>query len=120
MPAVRYLVDDVDAALVFCRGLCFRLAECWGSAFAIVKKGGLAPGLSGPGSSARLQLGTGELPLPGAGTNPEGSGKASALSGGLDSKIGHAKPLYLLLRAIKPEQPLSTPPAAFMSMKAAT
>jgi hypothetical protein len=27
---VRYLVDDVDAALTFCRALDFRLADRWG------------------------------------------------------------------------------------------
>lgn len=65
MPAVRYLVDDVDAALAFYRALGFRLADRWGPPFAIVKKGGLSLWLSGPGTSARKKLRTGELPAPG-------------------------------------------------------
>lgn len=65
MPAVRYLVDDVDAALAFYRALGFRLADRWGPAFAIVRKGGLSLWLSGPGTSARKKLRSGELPVPG-------------------------------------------------------
>ncbi|MES2959507.1 MAG: hypothetical protein V4792_15050 [Pseudomonadota bacterium] len=33
MPAVRYLVDDFDAALVFYRVLGFKLADRWGPPF---------------------------------------------------------------------------------------
>lgn len=65
MLAVRYLVDDVDAALVFYRLLGFRLAERWGPPFAIVKRRGLSLWLSGPGTSARKKLKDGSLPQPG-------------------------------------------------------
>lgn len=56
VPAIRYLVDDVDAALPFYRALGFRLADRWGPPFAIVKRKGLALWLSGPGTSARKKL----------------------------------------------------------------
>ena len=65
MAAVRYLVDDVDAALPFYRALGFRLAERWGPPFAIVKRKGLSLWLSGPGTSARKKLKGGALPAPG-------------------------------------------------------
>lgn len=56
MPAVHYLVDDVDAALVFVRALCCKLDERWGPPFAIVGRMGLRVWLSGPGTSARRPL----------------------------------------------------------------
>jgi catechol 2,3-dioxygenase-like lactoylglutathione lyase family enzyme len=59
---VRYLVDDVDAALPFYRALGFRLADRWGPPFAIVKKKGLTLWLAGPGTSARKKLAGGALP----------------------------------------------------------
>jgi catechol 2,3-dioxygenase-like lactoylglutathione lyase family enzyme len=65
MPVVRYLVDDVDAALPFYRALGFRLADRWGPPFAIVKRRGLALWLSGPGTSARKKLRSGAAPTPG-------------------------------------------------------
>jgi catechol 2,3-dioxygenase-like lactoylglutathione lyase family enzyme len=65
MPAIRYLVNDVDAALAFYKALGFRLAERWGPPFAIVKKGGLSLWLSGPGTSARKALKNGATPEPG-------------------------------------------------------
>lgn len=65
MPAVRYLVDDVDAALPFYRALGFRLTDRWGPPFAIVKRRGLTLWLSGPGTSARKKLGSGAMPEPG-------------------------------------------------------
>lgn len=65
MATVRYLVDDVDAALVFYRALGFRLAERWGPPFAIVKRKGISLWLSGPGTSARKRLKSGALPAPG-------------------------------------------------------
>ena len=65
MATVRYLVNSVDDALPFYRGLGFRLTDRWGPAFAIVKRKGLALWLSGPGTSARKRLGDGSLPVPG-------------------------------------------------------
>jgi catechol 2,3-dioxygenase-like lactoylglutathione lyase family enzyme len=65
MPAVRYLVDDVDTSLPFCKALGFKLVERWGPPFAIVRKKGLTLWLSGPGTSARKKLKNGSLPEPG-------------------------------------------------------
>ena len=65
MAVVRYLVNDVDAALPFYCALGFRLAERWGPPFAIVKRKGLSLWLSGPGTSARKRLTSGANPEPG-------------------------------------------------------
>jgi catechol 2,3-dioxygenase-like lactoylglutathione lyase family enzyme len=65
MPVVRYLVNDVDESLAFYKILGFRLADRWGPPFAIVKKAGLSLWLSGPGTSARKKLTSGETPEPG-------------------------------------------------------
>lgn len=65
MPTVRYLVDDVDAALPFYRALGFRLTDRWGPPFAVVKGHGLTLWLSGPGTSARKPLASGQVPVPG-------------------------------------------------------
>jgi catechol 2,3-dioxygenase-like lactoylglutathione lyase family enzyme len=65
MATVRYLVDDVDAALPFYRALGFRLADRWGPPFAIVRRKGLSLWLSGPGTSARKALKSGGVPQPG-------------------------------------------------------
>jgi predicted enzyme related to lactoylglutathione lyase len=62
---VRYLVNDVDAALPFYRALGFRLADRWGPPFAVVKRKGLTLWLAGPGTSARKKLADGSLPQPG-------------------------------------------------------
>ena len=65
MATVRYLVNDVDAALPFYRALGFRLADRWGPPFAIVKRKGLSLWLSGPGTSAARKLKDGSVPQPG-------------------------------------------------------
>jgi catechol 2,3-dioxygenase-like lactoylglutathione lyase family enzyme len=65
MATVRYLVNDVDAALPFYRALGFKLADRWGPPFAIVKRKGIALWLSGPGTSARKPLKSGDTPVPG-------------------------------------------------------
>jgi catechol 2,3-dioxygenase-like lactoylglutathione lyase family enzyme len=65
MPAIRYLVNDVDASIQFYRLLGFKLADRWGPPFAIVKRGGLSLWLSGPGTSARKKLKDGSVPEPG-------------------------------------------------------
>jgi len=65
MSVVRYLVDDVDAALPFYKALGFKLADRWGPPFAIVKRKSLSIWLSGPGTSARKKLKDGSVPEPG-------------------------------------------------------
>jgi len=62
---VRYLVDDVDAALPFYRALGFRLTDRRGPPFAVLKGKGLTLWLAGPGTSARKKLAGGALPQPG-------------------------------------------------------
>ena len=65
MAVVRYMVDDVDRSLPFYRALGFKLADRWGPPFAVMKGHGLSVWLSGPGTSARKRLKTGQLPEPG-------------------------------------------------------
>ncbi len=65
MPVFRYIVDDVDASLLFYRALGFKLADRWGPPFAVMKGHGLSLWLSGPGTSARKKLKSGEVPEPG-------------------------------------------------------
>ena len=65
MAVVRYLVQDVDESLAFYRALGFKLADQWGPPFAVMKGHGLSLWLSGPGSSARKKLKSGQLPEPG-------------------------------------------------------
>jgi catechol 2,3-dioxygenase-like lactoylglutathione lyase family enzyme len=65
MATVRYLVNDVDAALPFYAALGFELADRWGPPFAIVKRGDFALWLSGPGTSAAKPLPGGAVPQPG-------------------------------------------------------
>ena len=62
---VRYLVNDVDAALPFYRALGFRLTDRWGPPFAVMKRKGLTLWLAGLGTSARKKLADGSLPVPG-------------------------------------------------------
>lgn len=65
MAIVRYLVQDVDAALAFYAALGFELADRWGPPFAIVRKGDLDLWISGPGTSASKALSDGSQPQPG-------------------------------------------------------
>jgi len=65
MAVVRYMVDDVDRSLPFYRALGFKLTDRWGPPFAVMKGHGLSVWLSGPGTSARKRLKTGQLPEPG-------------------------------------------------------
>jgi catechol 2,3-dioxygenase-like lactoylglutathione lyase family enzyme len=65
MAVMRYLVDDVDAALPFYESLGFVLDERWGAAFAIVTRGDVRLWLSGPGTSARRPLADGSMPVSG-------------------------------------------------------
>jgi catechol 2,3-dioxygenase-like lactoylglutathione lyase family enzyme len=66
MAAVRYLVDDVDAAVAFyTERLGFALAQRMGPAFAIVTLRDLSLWLSGPQSSAARPMPDGRLPVAG-------------------------------------------------------
>ncbi len=66
MAVVRYLVNDVDIAVKFyVDTLGFELAQRWGPAFAMVRRGDLMLWLSGPGSSASRPLADGSTPAPG-------------------------------------------------------
>ena len=66
MAVVRYLVDDVDAAIAFYTGhLGFALEQQMGPAFALVSRGDLTLWLSGPQSSAARPMPEGNRPEPG-------------------------------------------------------
>ena len=66
MAVIRYLVRDVDAAIAFyVDKLGFALIERWGPPFAMVGRGDLTLGLSGPGSSASRALADGAVPSSG-------------------------------------------------------
>ena len=66
MATIRYLVDDVGAAIAFYRDhLGFELEQQMGPAFAIVTLGDLTLWLSGPESSAARPMPDGGRPAPG-------------------------------------------------------
>jgi catechol 2,3-dioxygenase-like lactoylglutathione lyase family enzyme len=66
MAIVRYLVDDVTAAIAFYRDhLGFELEQQMGPAFAIVTLDDLSLWLSGPESSAARPMPDGRRPAPG-------------------------------------------------------
>ncbi len=66
MAIVRYLVNDVDAAMTFYTSyLGFALQQRWGPAFAIVSRNDLELWLSGPQSSAARPMPDGRRPEPG-------------------------------------------------------
>jgi catechol 2,3-dioxygenase-like lactoylglutathione lyase family enzyme len=66
MAVVRYLVDDVEAAIAFyTEQLGFVLEQRMGVAFAIVSHGDLSVWLSGPQSSAARPMPDGRRPEPG-------------------------------------------------------
>jgi catechol 2,3-dioxygenase-like lactoylglutathione lyase family enzyme len=66
MVNVRYMVDDVDAAVAwYTRHLGFELISSAAPAFADVKRGSLRLLLSGPRSSAGRPMPDGEQPRPG-------------------------------------------------------
>jgi catechol 2,3-dioxygenase-like lactoylglutathione lyase family enzyme len=65
MATVRYLVNDVDAALPFYGALGFSVVERWGPPFVILALGDLTLWLSGPGTSASKPLANGSIPTPG-------------------------------------------------------
>jgi catechol 2,3-dioxygenase-like lactoylglutathione lyase family enzyme len=65
MATVRYIVNDVDAALAFYAVLGFELSSRPGPPIAIARKGDLELWISGPGASASRKLSTGAKPEPG-------------------------------------------------------
>ena len=66
MAVVRYLVDNVDAAVTFyTKHLSFTLERRMGAPFAIVVRGDLTLWLSGPQSSAARPMPDGRRPEPG-------------------------------------------------------
>jgi catechol 2,3-dioxygenase-like lactoylglutathione lyase family enzyme len=68
MAEVRYIVDNVDAAIAFYTGqLGFVLAQQFGPAMAIVKHGDLSLWLAGPMASASKPMPDGTKPTPGGG-----------------------------------------------------
>ncbi len=68
MADVRYIVHDVDAAVGFYTGhLGFKLAQQFGPAMAIVKRGDLSLWLAGPLASASKPMPDGATPTPAGG-----------------------------------------------------
>ena len=65
MATVRYLVQDVDAAIPFYQALGFTITERWGPPFAMLAREDLSLWLSGPGTSASRPLPGGPVPKPG-------------------------------------------------------
>ncbi len=66
MATVRYIVDDVEAAIGFYTGLLgFELKKNFGSAFAILAKDDLVLWVAGPKSSAQRPMPDGRRPEPG-------------------------------------------------------
>ncbi len=66
MATVRYIVDDVDAAVAFYEGILgFELRERMGVPFAVLTDGDLTLWIAGPGTSARKPLPDGRAPGPG-------------------------------------------------------
>lgn len=66
MASIRYLVDDVDAAVEFYTGrLGFEVKDHQGAPFASVQKGDLTLWLAGPRSSAARPMPDGRQPEPG-------------------------------------------------------
>ena len=92
MATVRYLVNDVDAALPFYRALGFRLTERWGPPFAILKRKGIELWLSGPGTSARKKLAGGAVPEPGGWNRRRDRGRLARHNHGQARGRGRAVP----------------------------
>ena len=66
MASIRYMVDDVDAAVTFYTGrLGFTVNDHRGAPFASVQKGDLTLWLAGPRSSAARPMPDGRQPVPG-------------------------------------------------------
>src|SRR5213076_896869 len=83
---VRYMVDDVDAAVAFyTTHFGFTKLSQAGSAFADVKRGNLRLLLSGPASSAGRPMADGERPQPG------GWNRIHLVTTELDAEIGRLR-----------------------------
>ena len=68
MAQVRYIVDDVDAAVAFYTGkLGFALEQQFGPAMAILSHGDLRLWVAGPAASASRPMPDGAQPAPGGG-----------------------------------------------------
>lgn len=66
MASVRYIVDDVDAAVRFYTGhLGFELKQQYGPAMAILARGDLTLWVAGPPASASKPMPDGRKPAPG-------------------------------------------------------
>lgn len=66
MASIRYMVDDVDAAVAFYTArLGFEVNDHRGAPFASIQKGDLTLWLAGPGSSAARPMPDGRQPGPG-------------------------------------------------------
>ena len=66
MATVRYMVDDVEAAIGFYTGLLgFELKQVFGPAIGILVKDDLELWVAGPPSSAQLPMPDGSQPAPG-------------------------------------------------------
>jgi catechol 2,3-dioxygenase-like lactoylglutathione lyase family enzyme len=66
MVSIRYMVNDVSAAVAFYRdALGFELKQQFGPAMAILERGGLQLWLAGPPSSAAKPMPDGRVPAPG-------------------------------------------------------
>ncbi len=66
MTQVRYIVNDVDAAVTFyVSSLGFKLEQQYGPAMAILQKDGLSLWLAGPMASASKPMPDGSIPTPG-------------------------------------------------------
>lgn len=66
MASIRYMVDDVGAAVAFyTERLGFEVKDHRGAPFASVQKGDLTLWLAGPGSSAARPMPDGRQPAPG-------------------------------------------------------
>jgi catechol 2,3-dioxygenase-like lactoylglutathione lyase family enzyme len=66
MASVRYIVDDVDAAVAFyTAALGFSLRQQFGPAMAILERDGLTLWVAGPAASASKPMPDGRQPAPG-------------------------------------------------------